>query len=249
MKIAPQNLIFHQSLNFTCQGWRLSDKPLKVRGMFITFEGIEGSGKTTQIKLLAESFENKGEKVVLTREPGGTDIGDKIRAILLDPANCRMTELTELFLYAAARNQHINEVIRPAIDEGRIVLCDRYADATEAYQGAARKIDSKIIEEIRLIATDGLKPDLTILLDLSAEEGLLRARSRNERHSLEAKEGRFEAEESLFHERVREGYLAIARKEPGRVKVVNASRHNSLIHQEILAIVQSLRDSKSCGLI
>lgn len=205
-----------------------------MKGLFITFEGIEGCGKTTQIKLLYEHLKRLGRDCVLTREPGGTAIGDKIRAILLDARHEGMTPIAELLLYAAARNQHIAQVIGPAVKDGKIVLCDRYADATTAYQGAAREIDGKTIEEVHKIATGGMMPDLTILFDLPAEEGLKRARGRNLADASLQSEDRFEREDIEFHRRVRDGYFAIARREPKRVVVVNAMDGIETIHNEIL---------------
>src|SRR3989338_2612786 len=143
-------------------------------GKFITFEGIEGCGKTTQIKLLNEYLQGKGFKTILTREPGGTTIGDKIRQILLDPANKKMHPLTELLLYGASRAQHVEELIRPALSEGKIVLCDRYSDSTTAYQGAARRVDKKILASLDAIATSGLVPDITIVVDVAPTVGLSR---------------------------------------------------------------------------
>lgn len=211
---------------------------LTVKGIFITFEGIEGSGKTTQLKLVSEYLEKKGVDFVLTREPGGTPIGDKIRAILLDSGNSKMAPVAELLLYAAARNQHIAEVIGPALGKGRIVLCDRYADATEAYQGVARRIDPKIITAIHQIATDGLNPDLTLLFDCPARVGLNRARSRNERNKNAGSFDRFEREEMDFHERVREGYLSIAKAEPDRVRIIDAEKGIQENHRLIIKIIE-----------
>lgn len=206
-----------------------------MKGVFITFEGIEGCGKTTQIKFLEAYLKQKGCDAQITREPGGTPIGDRIRAILLDSAAGEMTPITELLLYAASRNQHIAEVIKPALDSGKVVLCDRYADATTAYQGAARRIDPQIISELHAIATGGLMPCLTILLDLPAEAGLSRACSRNEKVGAAESEGRFEKEEIEFHKRVRDGYLKIAKAEPERVKVVDATQSVETVHREIVS--------------
>lgn len=191
-----------------------------MKGKFITFEGIEGCGKTTQIEKFAEYLRTQGNKVLLTREPGGTDIGDQIREILLNPKNTAMSPTTELMLYAAARAQHVEQVVKPAISSGQIVLSDRYADATTAYQGAARNLSMDILKNLHRIATGDLDPDLTFLLDLPAEAGLKRAIERNH---LKGKEDRFENEKIDFHEKVREGYLAIARSQPNRVIVVDAS--------------------------
>lgn len=229
-------------LVFACRGDASAICETVMEGVFITFEGVEGSGKTTQIKLLAEYLKNKGRDVVLTREPGGTPIGDKIRAILLDSAHSKMTPITELLLYSAGRNQHIAEVIRPALDLGKVVLCDRYADATTAYQGAAREIDPKIIKELHAIATGGLMPKLTILLDCGAREGLRRARSRNESAGMSKFEGRFEDEEIEFHKRVRDGYLKIASAEPNRVKIIDAGKTIEEIHKDVVMEAERILD-------
>jgi len=202
-------------------------------GKFITFEGIEGSGKTTQIKLVKEILESKGLTVICTREPGGTKIGDKIRDVLLDPSNKEMNPLTELILYEASRAQHLEELIKPALKNGVIVLCDRFSDSTIAYQGAARKIASSTLIDIDKIATGGLKPDLTIVLDIDPKEGLKRA---NKRGKLD----RFEQEEISFHERVRKGYLDLAKKEPARVKLVDGSRSPTVIHKDIATLLNHL---------
>jgi len=210
---------------------------MNKRGRFITFEGIEGSGKTTQIKLLAEALRGDGFDVVLTREPGGTTIGERIRSVLLDSAHRSMAPIAELLLYAAARNQHVEEIILPAIEAGKTVLCDRYADATTAYQGAARSLERQTLKDVHRIATEGLWPDLTVLLDLPATDGLARALDRNRRSPETASEDRFEREALEFHERVRQGYLAIAREEPGRFAVVDASGDVGTLQGEVKKIV------------
>jgi dTMP kinase len=208
-----------------------------LKGFFITFEGVEGSGKSTQIRLLDELLRSKGRQTVLTREPGGTSIGDRIREILLSPNSSQMHSTTELLLYEAARCQHIHEVIGPALESGKIVLCDRYADATTAYQGAAREIDMTTVETLHRIATDNLIPDLTILLDCPVEVGLKHAVRRNEELNLTGNEDRFEREKVEFHERVRQGYLDIAKKEPNRVKVLDATGSIEEVHEEIIKIM------------
>ncbi len=193
-----------------------------MRGVFITFEGIEGSGKSTQITKLAEHLKNRNYPVTMTREPGGTAIGDQVRKILLDPANSQLVPRAELLLYAAARAQHLEELIVPELNAGRLVLCDRFSDATLAYQGYGRGLDIELIRAVDRITTNGIKPDLTILLDLDAVIGVGRARGRNRRDGLEA-EARFENEKLAFHERVRSGYLTLANQEPARYRVVDAS--------------------------
>ncbi|HUI68732.1 MAG TPA: dTMP kinase [Nitrospirota bacterium] len=207
-----------------------------MKGTFITFEGIEGSGKSTQIVLLANYLKSHRIKIVLTREPGGTLIGDQIRKILLDPANKGLDPSAELLLYAASRAQHLSEVILPALAAGTIVLCDRFSDATLAYQGYGRGLDKNMIRELDRIVTAGMQPDLTVLLDIDAAAGLARARRRNNNRGLEG-ESRFENEETAFHERVRQGYLALAKKEPERIRVVDASPAQDRIEMEIRKIV------------
>lgn len=208
------------------------------KGVFITFEGIEGSGKSTQISLLAEYLSANGRLVRLTREPGGTSIGDQIRKILLDPANCGLVPEAELMLYAAGRAQHLSEVIRPALDEGYIVLCDRFSDATLAYQGFGRGLARGVIEWLDRIVTAGMRPDITILLDIDADVGLGRARGRNNLSGLS--ESRFEDEEIAFHRRVRAGYLALAEEEPGRIRVIDAMRSIGEVQFDIRSVVKDL---------
>lgn len=191
-------------------------------GFFITLEGIEGCGKTTQARMLVEHLKSEGFDVTSTREPGGTAIGRRIRAILLDPESGGITGTAELMLYSADRAQHVTEVIEPALAGGGIVVCDRFADATLAYQGRGRGLDAEVIASLTGMATKGCKPDLTVLFDLPVEQGLRRAIGRNARDGA-AHESRFEMEAVEFHERVRQGYLAIAGRERERVKVLDAS--------------------------
>ena len=191
-------------------------------GYFITFEGIEGSGKTTQIKLLASHLEILGYQVVMTREPGGCPISDKIRSILLDADNHSMRPLTELFLYAAARAQHVAEVIKPALESGCIVLCDRFTDATIAYQSCGRGIEPDTIQTLNTLACQTVRPDLTVLIDCDPDIGLMRARQRIEAAS-GPREERFELEALEFHRRVRDGYLDMAMQEPQRFLKIEGS--------------------------
>lgn len=190
--------------------------------MFITFEGIEGSGKSLQINRSRAHLRQKGLECLLTREPGGTDFGLALRKVLLDSDGCRREPWCELLLYLADRYQHLKEVIEPALKRGLVVLSDRYQDATRAYQGAARGIPQSEIEKlVQLLGI--IEPDKTILLDLEPEEGLLRARSRNAADPSAAAEGRFEAEDIAFHKRVREAYLRLADQWPQRIYVIRAS--------------------------
>ncbi len=208
--------------------------------MFITFEGIEGSGKTTQIELLIPVLQAGGLECVFTREPGATEIGRKVRKILLDAAHTAILPLTELLLYEADRAQHIHEVIRPALAANKMVVSDRFADATTVYQGYARGFDLQLIQEIHRIVLGGLKPDLTLILDLPVELGLKRAWKRIRNRPEDLPEDRFEKEERAFHERVRQGYLTLAQGEPGRFRLVDASRDQDAVHREIAQIVLAL---------
>ncbi|OIN95425.1 MAG: dTMP kinase [Deltaproteobacteria bacterium CG1_02_45_11] len=201
--------------------------------MFITFEGIEGSGKTTQIRHVVEFLESKGRACVTTREPGGTKTGKRIRAILLDPESKDMDPLTELLLYMADRAQHIKEFINPSLAAGKTVLCDRYYDATVVYQGYARGLDIKLINKLYKLIHNDFKPDITILLDLPAEAGLNRAWKQIDNGARTGLETRFEKEALLFHEKVRTGYLELARKEPGRFLVIDASRDENQVRKDI----------------
>ncbi len=189
-------------------------------GLFITFEGIEGSGKSTQIALLRAALQEMGHTVIQTREPGGCTIADQIRRILLHPENTALEPTAELLLYAAARAQHVTEIIRPALDSGKLVLCDRYTDATVAYQGDGRGLDQHLITQLNKVASQATTPDLTILIDLQVETGLSRALSR-EIVQKDSSEGRFEREEMAFHQRVRDGYLSLAKAEPERFSIVD----------------------------
>lgn len=205
-------------------------------GFFITLEGIEGCGKSTQAVLLAEHLDALGYNVTRTREPGGTRIGRRIRAVLLDPDTDGITGLAELLLYLADRAQHISEVMEPALAAGGVVVCDRFSDATAAYQGYGRGQDLDMIKTLGDAATRDLKPDLTLLLDLPVEAGLARAISRNEDNGAH-KEARFEQEAAEFHERVRRGYLDMACLEPDRVKVIDAAGTVDEVWEAVLAVV------------
>ena len=211
-----------------------------MRGLFITFEGIEGCGKTTQIRILDDYLKARGHTTILTREPGGTAIGEKIRQVLLNAQHKEMRPLTELLLYAAGRCQHIHQIILPSLENGKIVLCDRYSDATDAYQGEARGIDKKFLKTIHELATENLKPNLTLLLDCPVEIGLRRTQERESEMVGQTNLDRFEKEAKDFHERVRQGYLKIARAEPQRVKVVDAMSDVQTIHEKIVEEVMRI---------
>ena len=188
-------------------------------GRFITFEGIDGCGKTTQLRMLANWLRERGTEVIETVEPGGTAIGQQIRKILLDPANAEIQPRTELLLYFASRAQNVEQVIRPGLDSGGIVLCDRFTDSTLVYQGAGRGINSQVVLDLDRIACRGLKPDLTFLIDIDLDTSLARAKRRNER--VGSSESRIDEESAAFHERVREGYLVLAQNEPSRFVVID----------------------------
>lgn len=208
-------------------------------GFFITFEGIEGTGKSTQMNLLSDYLKRKGREVISVREPGGTKAGEKIREVLLNSDSEGIDPWAELFLYEACRAELVKEVIEPALKAGRTVISDRFTDSTVAYQGYGRGLDIMAIEEINRRASRGIVPDLTILIDIAPEEGLKRAFGRIE-SAKGPRDDRFEKEEMSFHRKVREGYLKIARKEPGRVKVIDGSREISLIHKEICDIIEKV---------
>jgi dTMP kinase len=203
--------------------------------LFITFEGPEGSGKSTQAQLLARRLRREGYGALLTREPGGTPIGRRIRQVILSPGHGEMSPEAELGLYFSDRAQHLREVVWPAIEGGRIVVCDRYTDSTFAYQGYGRGISLGLIRSLDRILTGGYRPDLTLLLDVPADEGLTRARRRNRERAALRKEARFEGETLAFHERVRRGYLAMARREPERFLVLAAEGPRSHVHEEVWA--------------
>lgn len=193
-------------------------------GVFLTFEGGEGTGKTTQIARLARRLEATGRSVLVTREPGGTRLGAAIRQLLVQEGADPPVPLAELLLYAADRAHHVSTVLRPALEAGRAVLCDRYADATEAYQGWGRKLPADLIRSTNALATAGLWPDLTVVLDLEPGEGIRRALAREEPSGDGGGvEARFEGENQAFHGRVRAGYRSIADRDPARVRMVDAS--------------------------
>jgi len=211
-----------------------------MRGFFITFEGTEGSGKSTQIEILARYLIRHGHKVVTTREPGGTAFGEQIRRVLLSVKNRRLDPRAELFLYLASRTQHLEEIILPALKKGKIVLCDRFSDATVAYQGFGRRLDMKVVRTAVDYAAKDLSPDLTLLLDLDVRLGLARVKDRG-------RSNRLDREQREFHQRVRMGYLRLARAEPLRIKVVKASQSPQDVAEEIKKIVDCYLAGRRIG--
>lgn len=211
-----------------------------MAGAFITFEGIDGCGKSTQLRLLASELRLRHLEVVTTREPGGTPLGQKLRAALLDVQE-QVDPLAELLVFAADRAQHVRKHLLPALESNHLVLSDRYADATVAYQGAGRGFDPRLIEEIVKLATCGLKPDLTLLFDLSVAESVVRTKRRaDSRHT-----DRLDIEDAEFHMRVRAAYLEIARAEPARVRVIDACGSIEEVHNTVMNMVMPfLRDRR-----
>lgn len=201
-----------------------------MRGKLITFEGIDGSGKSTQLRLLAGDLRMRGFDVVTTLQPGGTPLGRRLREAFLETEE-RVDPMAELLLFAADRAQHVNFLIKPALESGKIVISDRYADATAAYQGAGRGFDERTVSQVIRLATGGLKPDLTFYFDVPIEKAILRTRSRGED---EATGNRMDREDVEFYDRVRNAYLKIAESEPQRVRVIDASGPIEQIHQEVL---------------
>ncbi len=217
-------------------------RQMSRRGKFITFEGLDGSGKSTQLRRLAVALREAGHKVIETREPGGTLTGEKIRKVLLDSGTAGLSPLAEMALMFASRAQHIAEVIDPGLAAGNIVLCDRFTDSTEAYQGSGRRLGSDAVRELHRVLCGNLQPDMTILLDSNPHASVNRARRRNKRDSKSGGRGhdenRFEQETRAFFGRVREGFAAIAKREPGRVVTVDARGTPGQTHQRIWEAVQ-----------
>ncbi len=212
------------------------------KGLFITFEGLDGSGKTTQIRRLAAWLERRGHPVLVTRQPGGTPAGDRIRGILLDARAEHLSPMAEMTLMFADRAQAIAEVIQPALDEGKVVLCDRFTDSTEAYQGGGRELGSEAVLELHRLVCGNLKPDLTLLLLPSLEASLGRARRRNTREEARSglNEGRFEAEQDAFFRRAWEKYREIAVREPERVVRIEGDMTIDEVHEQIAEAVAEL---------
>src|SRR5580698_207733 len=217
------------------------------RGFFITLEGLDGSGKTTQIKRLAAWLKSRGHEVTTTRQPGGTETGDRIRAVILDARSGPLAPMTEMALMFGDRAQAIAEVIQPSIEAGKIVLCDRFTDSTEAYQGGGREIGSEVVLELHRLICGGLQPDLTLLLLPSFEASLRRARKRNDR--VEARtgknEGRFEQEQDDFYRRVWQKYREIAARESDRVVLIEGDMSIDEVHEQIVEAVAARLMMKS----
>ncbi len=204
-----------------------------MRGKFITFEGIDGSGKSTQLRLIAGDLRVLGFNVLTTLQPGGTPLGRRLREAFLETEE-NVHPMAELLLFAADRAQHVNFLIKPALATGRIVISDRYADATAAYQGAGRGFDEKIIKQVIKLATDGLKPDLTLFFDVAIEKAILRTKSRTDDETIK---NRMDRETTEFYDRVRKSYLKMAEKEPKRFRVIDASGSIEEVHAKVSEIV------------
>jgi dTMP kinase len=210
-----------------------------LRGRFITFEGIDGSGKSTQLRLLAGDLRVRGFDVLTTFQPGGTPLGRRLREAFLETEE-NVHPMAELLLFAADRAQHVNFLIKPALAAGRIVISDRYSDATAAYQGAGRGFDEKVIAQVIELATDGLKPDLTLFFDIPIEKAILRTSSRTDDETVK---NRMDRETTEFYERVRKSYLKIAENEPGRFRVIEASGSIEEVHAKVSAVMTEFLES------
>ena len=204
-----------------------------TRGLFITLEGGEGSGKTTQIGLLAEAMNKAGYPSILTREPGGTDSAEKIRELLVTGAADRWDAISETLLFQAARVEHVQRLILPALTAGKSVICDRFLDSTRVYQGIGKGLSSEWVKRLHAMTLGNLQPDLTLMLDIAVETGMKRAAARK------GNETRFEGMATAFHESVRQGFLDIAKAEPGRCVVVNAAQSVEAVHQTIWGAVEA----------
>jgi dTMP kinase len=210
------------------------------KGLLISFEGLDGSGKSTQMSMLAHWLEEQHVPFIYTREPGGTPLGNEIRQLLLNRSELAIVPLAETFLFQADRVQHFATLVIPAIQEGKLVLTDRCFDASIAYQGYARGVDISLIEHLSLLATQGYKPDLTILLDIDPSQVHYRTDITQDQSGTRERRTRFDAEAETFHQRVQEGFRALARAYPERIKVIDASRTPEEIHQEIIGLVEVL---------
>ncbi|MBI5286270.1 MAG: dTMP kinase [Deltaproteobacteria bacterium] len=216
-------------------------------GLFITFEGVEGSGKTTQMEMIKEHLEWKGYSVLATREPGGTEIGERIRGILLNKEGETLTPWAELLLYVASRAQLVADVINPALEGGRIVLCDRFSDSTIVYQGYVKGLPLEAIKAVNRLAVGEMKPDITFVIDCPVDVGLRRAWGRIDMVKGGNKEDRFERKDMDFHNRVRVGYLRLAQEEPDRIRVIKGDRDVPIIHEEICGIIEKKLEVKRTG--
>jgi dTMP kinase len=226
--IATRLLCYHSTVQPT-------DKP----GRFLTFEGLDGCGKSTHLGRLANTLREQGLEVVATREPGGTEVGERIRGILLDSRTCGLAPLAELALMFASRAQHISDMILPALARGAWVLCDRYTDSSEAYQGAGRQLGAETVLAMHRLLCSGVEPDLTILLDNEVGDSVARARRRNTAPGRLLDENRFEQENRAFFERVHQQFLEIARREPNRVLQIDARRPKDVVQQNVWDAVRS----------
>ena len=207
--------------------------------MLVTFEGIEGCGKSTQARMLYDWLSDSGKSVLLTREPGSTPLGEKLRSILLNRDSGDISILSELFLYLADRSEHVQKVVRPALDQNKMVIIDRYVDSTLVYQGHGRGFESSFLQDLNYRASCGVWPDLTFVLDLPPEEGLKRANARNEQNGMDTQEGRFEAEKLEFHQSIRKGYLDLGRQESERIRVLDALKPVESIFEQVKEHVQN----------
>ncbi len=216
-----------------------------MEGKLITLEGIDGSGKSTQMRMLAGDLRLRGLDIITTCEPGGTPLGRRLRKAFLETEE-QVVPLAELLLFAADRAQHVNLLIKPAISEGKVVISDRYADATFAYQGAGRGFPETTVNEVISLATSGLKPDLTLFFDLPVERSLARAHDHEGEHRVT---NRMDLETNEFYTRVREAYLGIAKAEPDRFKVIDANRSIEEVHADVLAVVTSFLGNSSGGVL
>ncbi len=215
-----------------------------MKGTFITFEGGEGSGKSSQARLLAEYLKEKGYDVEVTREPGGTGIGDAIRAILLNPELSEMGNVAELLLLAASRAQNVHERIEPAMARGAVIVCDRFIDSTLAYQGYGRDFDLGLLKSLNSLATGGVTPDLTILLDLSPEVGLERSKALDKAEAKQGEGDRFEQEDIEFHRRLRKGFLELAEAEPDRFRKIAVQQEMEETHLLVVEIVEGFLEDR-----
>jgi len=205
-----------------------------MKGYFITFEGPDGAGKTTQIRLLNDYLRDKGWDTVLTREPGGTPLGEKIRSIILDVENKDMNPITEMLLYAAARAQHVSQIIRPALEQGKIVLCDRFVDSSIAYQGFGRGLGLAMVEGVNHYALQGIVPDMTLFFDIDPKKGLERSMIRHRGMD------RLEEEKLDFHKKVYEGFIYLSKKYPERFHVIDANEEIEKIQKSVICKIEQL---------